>query len=69
MNENKNQTVSHYFESQPESTKEALYKLREYILEAAQDAVKMFNYNITAYTLIAGGKREQQVMIAGYKNM
>lgn len=67
MNEDKNQTVSLYFESQPESVKEAQYKLREYILEAAPDAVEMFNYNIPAYALIAGGKREQQVMIAGYK--
>jgi uncharacterized protein YdhG (YjbR/CyaY superfamily) len=28
----------------------------------------MINYNIPAYSLIEGGKREQQIMIAGYKN-
>ena len=27
----------------------------------------MINYNIPAYALIKGGKRDQQVMIAGYK--
>lgn len=27
----------------------------------------MFNYNIPAFALIENGKREQQIMIAGYK--
>ncbi len=60
-------TISDYFNAQPEKVKNALLELREYILEAAPDAEELLNYNIPAYTLVKGGKREQQIMIAGYK--
>jgi uncharacterized protein YdhG (YjbR/CyaY superfamily) len=35
-------------------------------LEAAPDAEQLFNYDIPAFTLVKGGKREEQIMIAGY---
>lgn len=60
-------TVKEYFDSQPETTRKALQELRKYILEAAPDAIEMINYNIPAYALVEGGKRDQQIMIAGYK--
>ena len=60
-------TVQEYINAQPEGTKAALEELRECILTAATDAIEMFNYNIPAYALVEGGKREQQIMIAAYK--
>jgi uncharacterized protein YdhG (YjbR/CyaY superfamily) len=60
-------TVKDYFDSQPEMTKKALIELRACIYEAEPNAIEMFNYNIPAYALIQGGKRDQQIMIAGYR--
>jgi len=62
-----NKSVKAYFDSQPESTKKALGELRNCILEAAPDAIEMFNYQIPAYALVEGGKRDQQIMIAGFR--
>lgn len=56
-----------YLKDQPEQTKVYLKQLREYILEAAPDADEKINYNIPAFSLIKGGKRDKQIMIAGYK--
>jgi uncharacterized protein YdhG (YjbR/CyaY superfamily) len=61
-------TVQEYIKSQPEKTQEALVELRNYILTAAPNAIEMFNYNIPAFALVKNGKREQQIMMAGYKN-
>ncbi len=60
-------TVEAYFNAQPEGTKQALLELKECILKAAPDASELLNYNIPAYALTEGGKREEQIMIAGYK--
>ncbi|MBO0321968.1 DUF1801 domain-containing protein [Muricauda sp. CAU 1633] len=60
-------TAAEYFEHQPEATQKALMELRECILSAAPQAIEMINYNIPAYALVEGGKRDQQIMIAGYK--
>ena len=60
-------TVKDYFESQPEMIREALIELRDCIYEAEPNAIEMINYNIPAYALIECGKRDQQIMIAGYK--
>jgi uncharacterized protein YdhG (YjbR/CyaY superfamily) len=61
------ETVKDYLDNQPEMIKKALIQLIEYIYEAEPNAVEMINYNIPAYALIEGGKRDQQIMIAGYK--
>jgi len=60
-------SVEDYFNSQPEKVKNTLLLIREYILTVVPEAEELFNYNIPAYTLVKGGKREQQIMIAGYK--
>jgi uncharacterized protein YdhG (YjbR/CyaY superfamily) len=60
-------TVDEYFEAQPEKVRKALLELRECILKAELNATELLNYNITAYALVQNGKREQQIMIAGYK--
>ena len=62
------QTIDEYIEDQPETVQKALNVLRECILKAAPDASETFNYNIPAFTLVEGGKREQQIMMAGYPN-
>ncbi len=68
MNEtNSNKSVEEYFNSQPEKTKSTLLELKNCILKVVPNATELFNYNIPAYALIKDGKREQQIMIAGYK--
>lgn len=59
-------TIDEYIEAQPQRTKAALFILKKAILDAAPHAVEMFNYGIPAFALIEGGKRDQQIMIAGY---
>lgn len=61
-------TIDEYINSQPEGTKQALQKLKKCVLKAAPKAVELFNYNIPAFALVKGGKRDQQIMMAGYKN-
>ena len=60
-------TVDEYIESQPEDTKRTLLALRSIIVKAVPDAMELFNYDIPAYALVKGGKRDKQIMIAGYK--
>lgn len=60
-------SITAYINSQPDATQVALQELRKIILEAAPDAIEMFNYGIPAFALVQGGKRDQQIMMAGYK--
>lgn len=64
---NKFKSVNAYFNAQPEKTKQKLLELKECILKVVPNATELFNYNIPAYTLVEDGKREQQVLIAGYQ--
>ena len=59
--------VKDYFDAQPKETKNALLELKECILNVKPNATELFYYNIPAYSLVENGKREQQIMIAGYK--
>jgi len=61
-------TAAAYFNAQLEKVKDALMVLKQCILTVNPNAKESLNYNIPAYALVAGGKRDQQVMIAGYKN-
>lgn len=60
-------SVEAYFNAQPEKTKKALIELKKCILKVVPNATELFNYNIPGYALVEDGKREQQIMIAGYK--
>ncbi|MBN1499811.1 MAG: DUF1801 domain-containing protein [Spirochaetes bacterium] len=60
--------IDEYIESQPDETKRALSEVRKCILKAAPGAVEIFNYNIPAFSLVENGKRDQQIMMAGYRN-
>lgn len=59
-------TIKAYIEDQNGETKRALAEMRRCILEAAPDAAELFNYDIPAFALVENGKRDQQIMIAGY---
>jgi uncharacterized protein YdhG (YjbR/CyaY superfamily) len=61
-------TPLEYFQAQPDNTRQTLEELRSFILKAAPNATELINYNIPAYALVPGGKRDQQIMIAGHKN-
>lgn len=58
--------VDAYISAQPKETQRALEELRSCIWLAAPKASELLNYNIPAFALVEGGKRDQQVMIAGY---
>jgi uncharacterized protein YdhG (YjbR/CyaY superfamily) len=60
--------VATYFKNQSDATREALISLRDCILTVAPKAEELINYRIPAYALVKGGKRDQQIMIAGYAN-
>jgi uncharacterized protein YdhG (YjbR/CyaY superfamily) len=59
--------VDAYISSQPTEVQQALKTLRSYILQAAPRATELINYDIPAFALVKDGKREQQIMMAGYK--
>ena len=56
-----------YVADQPEACRSALRELRRIIRDTIPNTEQLFNYNIPAFTLVPGGTREQQVMIAGFK--
>jgi uncharacterized protein YdhG (YjbR/CyaY superfamily) len=61
-------TVEEYFNSHSQSTQKALQQIKDIILKVAPEATELINYNIPAYALVKNGKRDQQIMMAGYKN-
>ena len=60
------ETMDDYIANQPKGAQNVLNELRQIIKEAAPDAVKALNYKIQCFTLVSGGKRDQQIMMAGY---
>ncbi len=59
--------VDEYIANQPPETRRALEELRSLIWQAVPNVTELMNYNIPAFALVEGGKRDQQIMIAGYK--
>lgn len=60
-------SVDEYFKSLSESTLETLMALRAVIQETVPQCTELLNYEMPAYSLTEGGKRDKQIMIAGYK--
>lgn len=60
------QTIDDYIASQPPEVGKVLQELRELVLEAAPDALEVINYKVPSFTLVPEGKRDQQIMMAGY---
>ena len=59
-------TVAEYMDHQPQNTKDALESLITCMLGVIKEADLVINYNIIAIPLVKHGKRDQQIMIAGY---
>lgn len=60
-------SVEEYFKSQSADTLNALLALRSIIQESVPESEELLNYEMPAYSLAKGGKRDKQIMIAGYK--
>lgn len=60
--------VDEYISTFPEKTQERLREIRALIHKAVPHTTECINYAIPAFTLVEGGKREEQILIAGYKN-
>lgn len=58
--------VDAYIATQPLEAQRALEELRACIWQAAPQVSELMNYNIPAFALAKGGKRDKQIMIAGY---
>ena len=60
------ETIDDYIANQPKEVQKVLQELRTIIKEAAPDAVEILNYKVPSFSLVPDGKRDQQVMMAGY---
>ena len=60
------ETIDDYIAAQPAEAQKVLQELRSIIKEAAPDAVEVLNYKVPSFTLVPNGKRDQQIMMAGY---
>lgn len=58
--------VDRYIAAQRPETQRALQEMRSCIWQAAPGNTELMNYNIPAFALVRGGKRDQQIMIAGH---
>jgi len=62
----RSKAVDAYIATHPPETQRALEALRSCIWQAAPGVSELLNYGIPAFALVKDGKRDQQVMIAGY---
>ena len=60
---NKFESVDEYIETYEGKAKEYLQQLRNIIKTEAPDCTELINYNIAAYALVDGGKRNEQIML------
>lgn len=60
------ETIDDYIANQPKQVQIVLQELRSIINEAAPDALEILNYKVPSFSLVPGGKRDQQIMMAGY---
>jgi uncharacterized protein YdhG (YjbR/CyaY superfamily) len=58
--------VDAYIAQFPPETRRALEEVRRCIRRAAPRATELMNYRIPAFALVKDGKRDQQVMMAGF---
>lgn len=59
-------TVDDYISSQSEEAQKVLNELRSIIKEAVPEVEEILNYKVPSFTLVSGGKRDQQIMMAAY---
>ena len=63
---NRSTDMDTYISNQPPETQSALEELRSCIWQAVPGVTELINYNIPAFALVKDGKRDKQIMIAGY---
>ena len=63
----KSKEVDEYISNQPHETQRGLEEPRSLFWQAAPNVTKLMNNSIPAFALAEGGKRDWQIMIAGYK--
>ena len=61
------ETIDEYISAQPKEQAVLLRELKAAVLEAVPDAKETFNYGVPAFSLVEQGKRDQQILIAGFK--
>ncbi|MDX9970323.1 MAG: DUF1801 domain-containing protein [Candidatus Gracilibacteria bacterium] len=61
-------TIDEYINNQPKEAQVLLKDLRFAIKNAVPHATELFTYGVPAFSLVEGGKMEEQIMIAGFKN-
>jgi len=59
-------TIDDYIANQSIKAQTVLKELRAIIKEAAPDAIEVKNYKVPTFILVPNGKRDQQIMMAGY---
>ena len=59
-------TIDDYIASQPATAQTKLKELRALIKETVPEAEEVLNYKIPCFTLVPGGKLDQQIMMAAY---
>lgn len=59
-------TMEEYIANQPKEVQKVLNELKSIIKEAAPEAIEIMNYKVPAFNLVPDGKRDQQIMMAGY---
>ena len=64
----KHQTSDEYYNSLSGNRKEMLLNLRTIILSKYPDVEETLFYNVPAFKLIKGGKRDALILIAAFKN-
>lgn len=60
-------TIDDYIAAQSSEAQPILTALRNFIRAAAPDVIEVENYKVPTFTLVPGGKRDQQIMMAAYK--
>ncbi len=59
-------TIDDYIAAQPENAQIILKELRKIIKDAVPEVIEIQNYKVPSFTLVAGSKPDQQLMIVAY---
>ena len=59
-------TIDDYIADQSEEAQKVLTEIRQVIHEAVPEVEELLNYKVPSFNLVPGGKRDQQIMMAGY---
>lgn len=59
-------TIDDYIDHQPAAAQDKLKEIRAIIHQVVPETEEVLNYKIPSFTLVPGGKRDQQIMVAAY---